>query len=114
MSYWIYLRNKDGENVTVDAHAEGGTHVMGGTDEAELNVTYNYGVHIHKYLKGGLKYLHKKKGKSVIKKLEKAVKELGTERSDNYWDSTEGNAGYALNILLGWAKQHPEAKFEVS
>ena len=26
-----------------------------------------------------------------------------------YWASTEGNAGYALSILLGWARMHPDA-----
>lgn len=31
-----------------------------------------------------------------------------------YWKSTPGNAGYMLNILLSWAKQHPNARWSVS
>ena len=30
----------------------------------------------------------------------------------SYWMSTPGNAGYALSILLSWAKQHPEATWK--
>src|SRR4029077_6146288 len=40
--------------------------------------------------------------------------QVGTERDDDYWAPTDGNAGYAASILLGWAKQHPEATWRVS
>jgi len=43
--------------------------------------------------------------------LQKAISLLGTERDPDYWKATEGNAGYALSILLGWARLHPTAKF---
>lgn len=42
MSYWVYLENSDGP-VEVESHSDGGTYALGGTTDAELNVTYNYG-----------------------------------------------------------------------
>ena len=30
----------------------------------------------------------------------------------DYWAATPGNAGKALNILLKWAKQFPDATFK--
>ncbi len=86
---------------------EGGTQPLGGSDEASLNVTYNYSD------KFDFKSLDGKSGKETIKKMEKVVKNLGTEQSPNYWDSTPGNVGYAVFILLSWAKQYPDYIWEV-
>ncbi|KKK53646.1 hypothetical protein LCGC14_3092730, partial [marine sediment metagenome] len=55
-----------------------------------------------------------KRASDVTTALEHAVRYLGTARSGDYWAATQGNAGYALNILLGWAKEYPEAVFKVS
>ena len=85
----------------------------------------------------GLRWLHGKTGKDTIGRLENAVELLGTNqytrtvdncdrcgfhigigdgladpfseenRRHDYWAPTAGNAGYALNILLGWAKENP-------
>jgi hypothetical protein len=63
---------------------------------------------------GEVTWLHGKKAEETIERLEKAVKELGTERNNDYWNATDGNAGYALNILLTWAKDHREAVWRVS
>ncbi len=116
MSYWVYLQNEKNEPVKVKKHQEGGTHAIGGVDEAELNITYNYGKHYRKHLnrRTGLRWLNNKKAREVIKKLEAAVKELGTQTAKDYWEATRGNAGYALAILLSWAKQYPDARFFVS
>ncbi len=113
MSYDISLV-KDGKTVTVESHEEGGTYALGGSDGANLNVTYNYCRHFYEHLdkKKGIRWLYGKKARDTIKRLEKSVKELGVEKDDNYWKSTSGNAGYALSILLKWAKQHPEAIWE--
>ncbi len=125
MSWWVRLE-KDGQNVEVDTHDEGGTYVVGGCDEAELNITYNYrghfrdvGICLHEGDGGenaddGLFYLHGKLARDAIPHLEHAVKQLGTERDAAYWASTPGNAGHALSILLGWARQYPDAVFRVS
>lgn len=107
---------KDGELVQVDNHSEGGTHVLGGTTDAELNVTYNYSGHFFREFHSGLglRWLNGKKAVDCVSRLESAVKALGVERDSDYWADTPGNAGYALSILLDWAKQHPDAVFEVS
>ena len=116
MSHWVYLFDKNGGPLKVDNHSEGGTYAIGGSDDAELNVTYNYGRLYHEQLNkdSGLRWLDGKKAKDCIKVLEKAVNALGIERDNDYWKATPGNAGYALSILLGWAKQHPKGIFEVS
>ena len=115
MSYDVDLICKScNQIVRVEKHTEGGTHAMDGSKDASLNVTYNYSEHLNAALGCSLSdALHDKKAKDCIKILEKAVNSLGTKRSNDYWESTEGNAGHALNILLGWAKQHPNATFNV-
>jgi len=100
----------------VEAHSEGGTYVIGGTCAAELNITYNYsslfaeawdGVGLSEALDG-------RRAGEIIHALEHAVAYLGTERDEDYWKATKGNAGYALSILLPWARQHPTALMKIS
>ena len=50
----------------------------------------------------------------AIPLLENAVARLGTLRDEDYWQPTDGNAGAALAVLLGWARLHPDAVFHVS
>lgn len=115
MSYWVYLEDENGDSVTVPFHAEGGTFAMGGIDVAELNVTYNYSRHYGKHLdKDSLRWLHGKKASDTSKRLLAAVEALGTERSDDYWEPTEGNAGFALAILYQWSLHQPDAVWRVS
>lgn len=116
MSWWISLVGLDGEPVEVEPFSEGGTRVVGGSAEASLNVTYNYGecfrlVPIVITEGGG--DLHGKKAAEVTPLLRKAVEVLGTRTFKDYWAPTPGNAGFALSILLKWAEQHPDAVFEV-
>lgn len=100
--------------VEVARHAEGGTYQLGGTNAAELNVTYNYGRFYYPQLPEGLRTLHEKRAADCIEMLEERVQALGTNRDGDYWAATPGNAGYALSILLAWAKEHPDAVFRVS
>ena len=123
MSYWVYLKDKDGNMLQVPSHSEGGTRVMGGTTEAELNVTVNYYAQFVKVNldfrerdsvgRNGKTAIHGKRAGDLIPQLKDAVKTLGTVRDDNYWSSTPGNAGFALSILLRWAELHPDGVFEV-
>jgi len=125
MSWWATLANGN-RAVLVDSHAEGGTYVLGGTTEAELNITYNYssmfraaGIRLREGDEGHqandrLFYLHGKTGQESIEPLSRAVEKLGTNRHNDYWKDTAGNAGYALSILLNWAKQHPDANWKIS
>jgi hypothetical protein len=108
MSYWIYLRNTDGETVEVEPFEDGGTYAIGGTTQAEINVTYNYARHFD------YRALHNHKAADTILALESIVKRLGTERDCDYWAPTPGNAGAACARLLAWAKQHPDAIWKVS
>lgn len=118
MSYDVSLLGDDGKAVTVERHeGEGGTYVLGGSATAELNTTYNYSFFYYNFLSEdeGLRWLNGKKAYDCIDRMERAVKVLHTNRwTQDYWAPTPGNAGYALNILLGWARQHPDAHFEVS
>lgn len=116
MSYDVDLV-RNGSIVEVEHHeAEGGTYVLGGTTEASLNITYNY-YSAYKIADtdypGLAEKLDGKRAEETMPWLEAMVEKLGTERYRDYWASTPGNAGYALSILLRWAKQHPDATWEV-
>ena len=112
---WDIALQVDGESVPVDHHeGEGGTYEVGGTDRAELNVTYNYSevtklvdFHFRDKLNGRL-------AGRTIALLRTVVERLGTVRSEDYWAPTPGNAGHAANILLGWARTYPEATWRVT
>lgn len=110
MSWWITLEGAG----DVPRHTHGGTHALGGTQEAELNVTYNYSGHFVKHLHSeGIKWLSGKKASDTIEQLKKAVEVLGIIQDDDYWNPTTGNAGHALCILLEWAKLYPEGVWRV-
>ena len=113
MSYDINLIGENGEPVEVEKHAEGGTHVLGGTTAASLNVTYNYGRFYRDTIDRheGIWWLYGKKASECIQRLREAIGTLGTDKDNDYWAATEGNAGYALSILLKWAEQYPDAEF---
>jgi len=107
---------QDGQLVEVESFTDGGTYAIGGSTDASLNITYNYSPRYREVMDGqGLReFLHGKRAADVMPGLEMAVRALGTECSDDYWAPTPGNAGHALNVLLGWARQYPDAVFEVS
>lgn len=77
------------------------------------NVTYNYGDLFRKVLPkfdnaDGIKSIHKMNSKDSIPLLKNAVGELRDDKSDNYWESTEGNAQAALLNLIDLAEKAPE------
>jgi len=106
---------KTGIPVRVDRHEEGGTYVVGGTESAELNITYNYSKWYYQHIcpLRGLRCLDGVAGAQAIPVLENAISELNTDQADFYWEPTEGNARHALTILLKWAQGNPDARFEV-
>lgn len=108
MSYWITLQDENGDALEVGNHTEGGTYAFGGTNEATLNVTYNYCGHF------SFKSLRGKTGAESIPLLQEAVARLGVDRDQDYWAATSGNAGYACSILLAWAQEHPEGTWRVN
>lgn len=107
--------------VSVEIHQEGSTYAVGGTTAADISITYNYG----KLFRDAFpdtepdkpnvlgRMLDGKRAGDVVETLTNAVEQLGTTRDRNYWLATPGNAGYALSVLLRWAKQHPDAVFNV-
>lgn len=122
MSWDISLQDENGNIPDVELFCEGGTQPVGGSTKAELNVTYNYSDVIHvaniptdlplEWTGGRGRFyinaLDGQKAKYTIATLEAAVNILGVNKYTDYWAPTPGNAGYALNILLGWAKQYPD------
>lgn len=109
MSWWIRLEHPETKELAeVENFQEGGTQLVGGSTKAELNVTYNYGKHFR------FDELHGRKAKDTIVKLLDAVSNLGKDRDEDYWNPTQGNVGYACNILLGWAMKNPNYIWDVS
>jgi hypothetical protein len=154
------------------------SHSEGGTNQATLNITYNYSKYYYETLdkEHGLYWLDGKLGRETVDVLYGGVRELGVERytgeyyviksdirfgelfgkkiserqkafisdylpnfpslsdveklslsekelgrcvgvlhdTGGYWKPTPGNAGYALNILLNWALQYPNGKWQIS
>lgn len=109
MSYWVSLVDANGDCVTVPHfEGEGGTYVVGGTSNAELNVTYNYS-RIWR-----VRDISGMSGSESEPILVEQVERRGTERDSDYWQPTDGNVGYMCSILLDWARRHPEARWSVS
>ena len=121
MSWWAYLE-RDGEAVEVRSHTEGGTIMVGGTDRAEMNVTYNYGGLFARHWpetlpgdRGSLReMLDGRQAEDTIHPLAHAVAMLGYDPAPDYWAATPGNAGRALLTLLTWAALNPDATWRIS
>lgn len=113
MSYWVSLTYPDGNELAVNSHEEGGTYVAGGSDSAELNVTYNYSKIYHEH-GFSLKNLNGLTARETTDRLQSLVLALGVDQDDDYWAATPGNAGHALSVLLGWGLEHPDGIWRVS
>jgi hypothetical protein len=110
MSYDIYLRYQDGGRAYLSQQhtITGGTYVLGGTDEAWLNVTYNYASHFEAVLGPvGIRSIYGLEAKESIPILKAAAKKLRGRPSRDYWEPTEGNAKKALLDLVRLAKIAP-------
>lgn len=105
-------------DVEVEAFEEGGTYVLGGSTQAELNVTYNYSKLFWEAMPdGGLRGLDERHAEDCISILEQGVEHLSAMpqgETTDYWAATPGNAVKPLKMLLEWAKQHPKAVFSVN
>lgn len=113
MSYDIELVDTECNVCEVGRHWEGGSHPCTGSTRADLNMTYNYSEYFYRHIDNeqGIRWLCGKTGEECTPKLHAAIRELGTVQDDDYWKATPGNAGFALSILLKWAKQYPNAIF---
>ena len=112
MGYTIKLVDEHGDIVQVASHREGKTYTIGATTDAILSVTSNYKkIYQESFDEKSIRWMYGKKASECIARLHGAIRELGTVQDTDYWKATPGNAGYALSILLKWAKQHPDAVF---
>lgn len=111
MSYDIELTDpKTGETIEFDEKhvLRGGTYCVGGTNLAELNVTYNYGTHYYRTMGDkGIRTIYGLTGEQSIPVLQAAIEQLGDDISLDYWEPTEGNAKAALKDLLTLAEIAP-------
>lgn len=115
MSYDIYLTDDNGEVLELALpHAMGGgTYAVGGTRECWLNVTYNYYKHFKRVFgEKGIRLIYGITGKNSIPILKAAISKLGNDRSNNYWEPTEGNAKMALENLLTLAELRPDGTWK--
>lgn len=121
MSYDISLVDPlTRETLQLDAphHMRGGTYAIGGTCEAHLNVTYNYGVHFRKVFEprsidptgpvNGIRTLYGLTGAQSLPLLDRAISMLGDDVDEDYWKPTEGNAKRALWQLRALAQMRPD------
>jgi len=109
MSYDIRLE-KDGEVVLLEEPnlERGGMYALGGTNEAWLNVTYNYAKFFYSTMGDkGIRSLYGVTAKDSIPMLKGAIGKLKPDFTSNYWDATEGNAQKALQSLLAIAEKAP-------
>jgi hypothetical protein len=91
----------------------GGTYVLGGTTEAWLNVTYNYGGIFRRVLgEKGIRSIYGMSGVDSVLVLEKAIAMLSDDVDPDYWKATEGNAKRALCQLLALAKMFPHGVWD--
>ena len=112
MSYDICLRDPvTKQTIQLDDHHDikGGTYALGGTTEAWLNITYNYNRHFRKTMgEEGIRTIYGLTGTESITVLKDAIDKLGDDVSDDYWETTEGNAKKALYGLLTFAELRPD------
>ena len=116
MSYDIDLRDPVTKEVLHLEHAHhmrGGTYAIGGTTEAHLNVTYNYGKHYYRVLGDkGIRTIYGMTGAESIPILKEAAEKLANDVHDNYWEPTEGNAKGALMQLIALATMRPDGVWD--
>ena len=116
MSYDIYLLDPVTKHaVEFDAphHMRGGTYVLGGTNAATLNVTYNYSPHYYRLMgENGIRAIYGLSGAESIPILTKAIEALSDEMDEDYWKPTEGNAKAALLQLRAMAQMRPDGVWD--
>lgn len=99
MSYDIYLVDHSGETIHFKHthQCAGGTHVVGGTAKAWLNITYHYRpIFRSKFGEEGIRSIYGLSPSESIPILTKAIDQLGDDIDQDYWTATEGNAKQSL------------------
>lgn len=112
MSYDIYLCDPiTGQTIILDEphFMRGGTYSADGTHEMHLNVTYNYAKIYYRAIgEKGIRTIYGMSGASSIPVLQAAIDQLADDKTDSYWEPTEGNAKAALIQLKVLATMRPD------
>lgn len=112
MSYDISLVDpvtKETLEVESPHQIRGGTYAVGGTTEAWLNITYNYGRFYYEVFgEKGIRTIYGMTGAESIPVIKKAMDKLGDDVDPDYWKPTQGNAKRALAGLLALAQLRPD------
>jgi len=125
MSYDVELTDPmTGDILELDSphQMKGGTYQLGGSPNAWLNITWNYGKHYRRVFPDrpsdhreardgvltGIRTIYGLTGAESIPVLERAILRLGDDVDDDYWKGTEGNARRALTQLLALAQMRPD------
>lgn len=112
MSYDIELQHPiTKQTLQLDSphQMKGGTYVLGGTTEASLNITYNYGKIFYKIFgEEGIRSIYGKSGAESVSMLDDAINQLGDDVDEDYWKATEGNAKNSLIQLKTLAQLRPD------
>ena len=100
MSYDIWVVDSKGSPIR--HNVRGGTYALGGSMSLDVNVTFNYAPFYTKAFhdERGIKSLNGMKCMDAIPVIVEAMRRLGDDETDNYWDATEGNAKRALESVL--------------
>lgn len=116
MSYDIELRDPvTREVIMFDAPhlMTGGTYAVGGTREAWLNVTYNYGDIYRRVLgEDGIRSIYGMTGAESVSVLEEAASKLSDDATGDYWEATDGNAKRPLLKLAAMARMRPDGVWD--
>lgn len=116
MSYDISLNEPiSGETIKFETarFVRGGTYAIGGTQEAWLNITYNYAKHYYRaFGEKGIRTIYGMTGAESIPIIKAAMEQLGDDVSPDYWEDTEGNAKKALAGLLAFAQMRPDGVWD--
>ena len=91
----------------------GGTYCLGGTTEAWLNITYNYGRFYREHHPEGIRSIYGMTGAESIPHLQAMIETIKTnhpkcETTSDYWDAAPGNALKPLHQLIALARLRPD------
>ena len=115
MSHDIRMVNSMTERTVlqVEKFEEGGTHVLGGSTDADLNYTYNYG-EVWEFIGWRPDDLQGLRGDVCTPKLRELVRRYADVKpyQRDYWAPTLGNGMLVVRRLLAWAEQHPDGYFD--
>jgi hypothetical protein len=116
MSYDLHLidpKTKEVLELTQKHNMKGGTYRVGGEPQAKINITYNYAPFFVVHLgPEGIRTLYGKTGKQTAPILAQAIANMNDDRTERYWDPTEGNAREALKNCLVLANLCPDGIWE--